>query len=297
MVSPERKKELQTIITKAQKALNKKRGVVLLEPMTDEERDELKAIILEYPTIRRFSIEYEDGSRAVVLRYHNPTMTNEEVDTLMTKALWNYRHKRYQVALGCIFNLLQNNGLGTEYYVRIAFCFYYTNRLEEALKYFTIADGIMRKNGKEFKNKKLTNVIRKIIKDSKENQENQKPIEDMESFEFEDFSDYPYNPYYGIGEFEQINNYILSTGEDIKSACAHFNLSLEETDMVILIYAREYYMQGMNQLGDKLLKAYESSTNKTAKTKRIFEEIRRNKRFYQAKPESKIPLTLILKIK
>lgn len=62
-------------------------------------------------------------------------------------------------------------------------------------------------------------------------------------------------------------------------------VNLEETDIVKLLYAREYYTQGDDDKGDLFLTSVERSKNKTNKTRKIIEEIRKNKRFYKNRQE------------
>lgn len=267
-ISAERRTEIKKIVNDARSVLMKRRGVVLLDAMPQEERDYVKEIVSNLENVRRFSIVLPDGKKAVVLRYHKK-IENINVDALHKKAKWSFHHKRFKVALGCYFNLLQHQGIGYDYYEKVAQCFMNLEKMEQAELYFTISDGIKRKL--RLKGLEAVEV-------------------DQDTFSFED-------EYYGIKCFPAINEEILKTGIDITSACAKFGLGKENTSLVILIYAREYFRQGMEKIGDKLLKAYEMSDNKTSRTKAVLEEIRRNKKFYLAKRDFSCELSLVLKLK
>ena len=110
----------------------------------------------------------------------------------------------------------------------------------------------------------------------------------LEDFDYSDVNDY-----YGIHNFAEINSYIIESGLDVESACKQLGLTPEKIDIVNLIYAKCFYTQGNFSKGDLFLKSFERSKTKTDNTKKIFEEVRKNKRFYQnRKGESNTELVL-----
>lgn len=94
-----------------------------------------------------------------------------------------------------------------------------------------------------------------------------------------DYSDV--NNFYGIENFDEINSFIASSGLDVESACQQMGMTPEQIDIIKLIYAREFYIQGNFEKGDLFLNSVEKSKNKTKITVKLFDEVRRNKRFYQ----------------
>ena len=73
---------------------------------------------------------------------------------------------------------------------------------------------------------------------------------------------------------------ILTEKLDIDTACEQLEMSSEEIDILKLTYAQMYYAQGDYTHGDKLLRDFEHSQNKTPYTIWLLEEIRKNKPFY-----------------
>ena len=122
-------------------------------------------------------------------------------------------------------------------------------------------------------------------------QEDKKPRFRMRT---EDFGNDIQN-HYGIENLDEITSYILECGLDVESACKELDMTDEQIDTIRLIYAREFYSQGNYEKGDQFLNSVEKSKNKTKFTSKLFEEVRRNKRFYINRPNEnsqKLVLTL-----
>ena len=80
---------------------------------------------------------------------------------------------------------------------------------------------------------------------------------------------------------------------DVETACQELGMTDEQIDTIRLIFAREFYTQGNYEKGDQFLKNVEKSKNKTKFTSKLFDEVRRNKRFYINRPSEK-PQQLVL---
>ena len=74
---------------------------------------------------------------------------------------------------------------------------------------------------------------------------------------------------------------------DAETACQELGMTDEQIDTIRLIYAREFYSQGNYEKGAQILKSVEKSKNKTKFTSKLFDEVRRNKRFYINRPSEK----------
>lgn len=156
-----------------------------------------------------------------------------------------------------------------------------------AIDYLTIATDLSKKENVDFD---FSDLIARLKGDIPE--EDRKPRFRMtqKDFDYSDVCDY-----YGIDNFSKINSFIIESGLDVETACEQLGLSLEEVDIIKLIYAREFYTQGSYDKGDIFLKSVEKSKNKTKKTKKVFEEVRKNKRFFQnRKSNSNTELVLTL---
>ena len=161
-------------------------------------------------------------------------------------------------------------------------------QIELAIDYLTVANDLAKKEntGRDYGDLILS--LKGEI-DSKDKKAYFKMAED--EFRYKDIGDY-----YGIDNFIEINNYIIESNLDVESACEKFGLDKEKIDIIKLIYAREYYRQADYKNGDKFLKSVERSKNKTSETKKIFEEVRKNRLFYHNRQSSnslKLKLSLV----
>ena len=85
---------------------------------------------------------------------------------------------------------------------------------------------------------------------------------------------------------------------DIESAISKLELSEEEGSIVILLCAYQYFLQNDTNKGNEFLKTYEKSEFKTDNTKRMYQEIIKNRKIYPAKNEDKTyRLALTIKTK
>ena len=144
--------------------------------------------------------------------------------------------------------------------------------MEKAVDYLTIATAksIYEKDGQY----DFSDIIASINGKRKRNWT--KPNFEMDIQEFE--KEHPYD--LGIIDIEKIKAYILESDLDIESACQNLGLTSEETDIVILSLAAEYYTQGDYRKGDQFLNAAEKSPNKTKDTIKLLETVKLNKKFY-----------------
>lgn len=125
----------------------------------------------------------------------------------------------------------------------------------------------------EIEDKYLLSDVRKQIKYEKEEKEfkesYQKSIEEVElSFE------------------QEIANYIKIETITIEEAKKKLGLMPDQVLLIKLIFAKEAFIDGDEQLGNKLLKEVEQSKDKTKSVKKILTEITRNKKTY--KEEKKV---------
>jgi len=94
-------------------------------------------------------------------------------------------------------------------------------------------------------------------------------------------SDIRFQLNYGITNFEQIVSMVFEQGISISDACFKLGLKKEKTDIVKLLFARNYYAQGDYITGDRIVKHVEQSSNKTPFILQLIDELRRDKKFYK----------------
>lgn len=286
-ISQEKRDSEKEFIAKKYEELTEKKGIILLRPMDGARIDRIFEMIEDYPDMVAFVIG-EGNQQQVVLRYK--PVIDEYVDGKNLINLGNqaYKDGNYNE---CIENYLQLLQLFDEprsvVYSKLGLAYMKKWQIPLAIDYLTIATALAKKEKVDFD---FSDLIAKLKGDIP--QEDAKPRFRMTQKDF-DYSDV--NNYYGIENFNEINSYIVESGLDVESACEQLGFTPEETDIVKLIYAREFYTQGNYDKGDLFLKSVERSKNKTKETIRIFEEIRKNKRFYQNR-QGENPTKLVLSL-
>lgn len=281
-----RDSEKEFMDKKYEELLNKK-GVILLKPMDNSRIDRIVKMIENYPDMVAFVIG-EENKQQVVLRYK--PIIDEYVDgkNLITLGNQAYKEGNYDECIANYLQLLQLfDNPKAIVYSKLGLAYMKKWKIPLAIDYLTIATDLSKKENVNFD---FSVLIAKLKGDISE--EDSKPYFKMtqEDFDYSDVDDY-----YGIDNFLEINSFIIESGLDVETACEQLGISLEEVDIIKLIYAREFYTQGSYDKGDIFLKSVERSKNKTKNTKKIFEEVRNNKRFYQnRKSDSNIGLILTL---
>ena len=101
--------------------------------------------------------------------------------------------------------------------------------------------------------------------------------------------------YYGIENINELAE-LISSGINIDDVCTTLGLNDEQKAIATLVLARESYAQENYTMGDQYLKKVEKSKNKTKFVTSLFEEVRKNKRFYRNRVDEKNkPLVLTKK--
>ena len=80
---------------------------------------------------------------------------------------------------------------------------------------------------------------------------------------------------------EEIAYYIKSENMSIEYAKKYLGIVPSQILLIKLIYARDYFIEGLDELGNKLLKEVEKSKDKTTEVITFLNEIRRDKKFYK----------------
>ncbi len=157
---------------------------------------------------------------------------------------------------------------------------------DTAIDYLTIATELAKEEQSDLDFTDLIASLRDLI-----DPEDKKPRVKMST---EDFSNDTEN-YYGIESMHELAELILS-GMNIDEACASLELNDEQKAIATLVLARECYLQENYTIGDQYLKKVEKTKNKTKFVISLFEEVRKNKRFYRNRADKNHkPLILTLK--
>ena len=278
--------EMQSIDAKV-KQLRNGRMLYLLDPMSHEKR----ALIRDYvkfnyeEDIATFSIGLEP-ERRVVLRYKPVVREHVEIKEVLNEAknayslgkyeanLENYEEafKYYEEALKNYELVMKIGKPFASTYSGYGMTLYRLNRKKEALDSLKVAT-IMSKtesNGKI----NFTDLIEKIENPPKE--EDKKPKTVVYENEFEEKNEEVLDNEI----IEGIISLITDGGMKLEDILKEFNLNELTSNYVKLIYARDNYYIGNDYVGDKYFKQVEKSKAKDSKVKKLYNEIKVNKKYY-----------------
>lgn len=264
-----------------------KAGIILLRPMDDARIDRIFEMIEEYPDMTAFVIG-SGSNQQVVLRYK--PIIEEYVDTKNLINIGNqaYNDGNYDECIECYLQLLQIfNEPRAIAYSKLGLSYMKKCNIPLAIDYLTIATDLAKKEKADLDFSDLISRLKGDIP-----QKDAKPKFKMSQKDF-DYSDV--NNFYGIENFDEIDAIVSSSNLDVESTCMQIGMTPEQIDIVKLIYAREFYMQKDFVKGDLFLRSVERSKNKSPKTIKIFNEIKKNKMFYQnRRPQNSRQLVLSL---
>lgn len=109
------------------------------------------------------------------------------------------------------------------------------------------------------------------------NKTKNKEIDEIESREIDKIS----NTNKELLFAEELAYYIKSENISIDNAQKQFGIIPSQVLLIKLIYARDYFTEGLDELGNKLLKEVEKSKDKNKEVNRFLNEIRSEKKFYK----------------
>lgn len=249
------------------------KGIILLNPMDDDRIRRILDIAEEYIDMVAFVIGSENNKQ-VVLRYK--PIIEEYVDHTNLINIGNqaYSDGNYDECIKYYLQLLQLFDTPRAItYAKLGLSFMKKKNSRLAIDYLTVATDLAKK---EKKNIDYSSLLLSLKGDISKDDLKPKVNMSLKDFNYNDVNDF-----YGIENFDVINSFITSSGLDVESACEQMGLNAEQINIIKLIYAREFYMQGDIVRGDLFLRSVERSKNKTKTTIRIFNEIKKNKKFYQ----------------
>lgn len=266
------KTEEEKLIEEKHKLLLEKHGIILLKPMTPERIEKILEIVNRYPDISAFSIG-EENQKQLVLRYKVDKSEYKDIKNIFNKANQDYRDKRYNACIKEYLKLLAYFN-EPEPYIYFNLGIYYLKAKKEniAIDYLTVASELNKKENSNFN----LNTDELLFRLKNSYADKNKITVKMEESEFEN----DLNNYYGIEEVDKVRK-LLSTGMKLEEIYALLKLDNEKQSIILLILARDYYARENYTLGDKYLKKVERTKNKSKFVKDLFNEVRKNKKFYK----------------
>lgn len=247
-----------------------KKGIILLKPMNEHKREGIHNIVKDIPDVASFTIG-SDSNRQIVLRFK--PYNNEYTDISATAKEGNraYFKGDYDACIKSYRRLLEIGEPKAWVYAKLGLAYMKKFDKDTAIDFLTIATALAKEEQSDFEFTDLIVSLRGLI-----NPEDKKRIVKMSIENFGNDID----NYYGIENMPEFAQLIIS-GINIDDACVTLGLNDEQKSIATLILAREYYLQENYTIGDQYLKKVEKTKNKTKLVISLFEEIRRNKRFYR----------------
>ena len=261
------------------------KGIVLLKPMDSNRRKGIHDIVKDIPDVTSFSIG-TDSNRQIVLRF-KPFM-NEYLDFSATAKEGNnaYNNGQYDDCIESYRKLLEFGEPKAWVYAKLGLAYMKKFDKDTAIDYLTIATALSKEEQTDFDFTELIAYLKGLI-----NPEDKKPRIKMTT---DDFGNDTEN-YYGIENINELAE-LISSGINIDDVCTTLGLNDEQKAIATLILARESYAQENYTMGDQYLKKVERSKNKTKFVTSLFEEVRKNKRFYRNRVDkNRKPLVLTKK--
>ena len=261
------------------------KGIVLLKPMDSRRRKKIHTIVKDIPDVTSFSIG-TDSNRQIVLRF-KPFM-NEYLDFSATAKEGNnaYNNGQYDDCIESYRKLLEFGEPKAWVYAKLGLAYMKKFDKDTAIDYLTIATALSKEEQTDFDFTELIASLKGLI-----NPEDKKPRIKMTT---DDFGNDTEN-YYGIENINELAE-LISSGINIDDVCTTLGLNDEQKAIATLVLARESYAQENYTMGDQYLKKVEKSKNKTKFVTSLFEEVRKNKRFYRNRvDENHKPLVLTKK--
>lgn len=247
----------------------KEQGIIILKPMSIEERTKVYQEVRKTPNVTAFSIGKIEPKQ-IVLRYTREATECINFSKEIDKAKKLYKETKYQECIALCRTLLEIGNPTPFIYAKLGLAYIKVFDKSKAIDYLTVATELNKERGIKYDYSDLIASLQGLIPE-----EDKKPKVNITSSEFKTDLD----NYYGIENIEEIAQ-LISNGMPIESICQTMGLECEYEGIIALIFARECYFQCRFDLGDKYLKIAERSKHKSKIVLNLLEEVRKNKKFY-----------------
>lgn len=271
-------KKIDETLEKKLELLRTKQGISITKSMKKEKRDKILDEIKELDDISAIEIGALEPKRIVFI-YTPRKKDSVEIGPIVKEANKLYGESSYKKALQKYIEILETGKPVTITFARIGLCYMKINSVKKAIEYFTVATELSQKLGEDFDFTELIMKLKGLPVD--ENSE----VKFRAKVNLSDF-DNDIDSFYGIDDIEKITE-LVRNGLTVEEIGDRFYLTLEQIDIVKLIFARECYIVGNFVMGDSYLKMVERSKNKTDFVISLMTNIVKNKKFFMHRDLSK----------
>ena len=250
--------------------LRKNKGLVLISPNSDKERNKIHEYIKNIPNINSETITY-NNIKSVALTYVSKFGTNS--NNIIREALSLYYNSEYEKAIE-LFKELIDMGR-TEHYIfgNIGVCYLNLRNPKKALDYLKMAYCSAPDYQKDDSYHSIIHSTEYLLDKKNNRKEN---IEKRSK----------------RTRLTDVLYLIYEENYSLEDACKHFSLNENNINLVKLACVIIEYRNSNYSKGDLILKSVERSKDKTKFVKQLFEEVRKNKMFYKNRQELKLNFEL-----
>jgi tetratricopeptide (TPR) repeat protein len=244
--------------------------LIILNPMSTEERKMVYDIIADMPGVMGFSIENEP--KRIVLRYMNQQPEFIKLRQIFDDYRTDIINGNYEEGIKKMKYITSNIKYPKSFiFYNLGICYSKMHDKKNAIKYLTVYQGLENKCCEHRKD------VSDLIASLKGNLDinNYKPFFKMDVNEFES-KDNIYN-------IDEIKNVVLYSKITIEEACIVLEVSKKNIPLIRLIIAKELYLLGKEYIADKLVKAVGKEKNKSDAVKDLLSELIINRKLYMTK--------------
>ena len=272
--------ELKIKLLSITKDLVLNRGAAIVGEFNDEEIKYLTDIFYKSSNIKPIIIG-DTNTQKLVLRY----CTRKPLDykKIQKDAETNKYQLDIEAALNNYLDICSFNYFKVKTYYNLALCYTYLGDSKKANNYLEIYNGLS-DNKKDCND--INKSIQELIKTSEEKPTNINMTEEV--FFGEVFT---------TDSFNEISAYIEASNLDFESACKSLGMSEEKILLLKCEYAKKYFEQHMEQVGDEFLQSVSKNLPTGSPVISARKEVEKNKKLYLKKslPEKQISIISLKK--
>lgn len=261
------------------------RNIYILKPMNEDEDKKILEVLKNYNDIVTFYIN-ENSHKQLVLRYRPNIEEMLDLSQVLKDASNYYKKGEYSKTIEKCLLLFKLKNIKPFVYNLLGLSYLKLNNKALAIDYLTITNYLF----KEEKNNAI-DYSELLLALKGEIEKNDKKIRfKMKLDEF--YKD----ENYGIENIDEIIELLVKDDISIKKMGETYNITNEKINIIILLLAKRYFLQGDIKKGEEFIKSVEQSKDKTNLIINILNEIKNNKKIYINK-NSTIEKKLSLSIK
>jgi len=252
-------------------------GMILLSPMSEEVSKKTIAEMDYYPDLEIFTI-VDEGVERIAIRYKSIEIKHINVKDAFNVGKIYFKNGFYEECIKCYLELLQLQFVRAFAYALIGRCYMKLNEPEKALDFLLVAEHIAKIENKGDTYKEEIDILKQQLSKDKLSQIN---VDAQKTYVLDD-----------------LINYLNESKLDVESACKNLGYSTEQTHLILLDLAQQYYAQEDFNKGDEFYKVVEKSSDKSKMILQYMMNIKKDKFMYKHRlDKSDKQLSLVFKPK